>query len=284
MKDEEKTTTKHPSFGMISYGRHSHGIGSTLFGSSIKTDTTMCIEITHADITRDLSHDWYMPRGIIARVYLTPNQFAEFLTNGNTTGVPCTIDYTEKDGSIEPMELEGKRQLFEKEFEEDLAGIRKDAKEFKNKVDSIMKKQNILKADKEELMGLAFKIEQDIRANLPFVQTSFNKSMDKTVTEAKAEFEAAIEHKVYTLGLQELRKNIATQLLPEGKVEYKLWDTIQKNYFNDREGKNLVWINEKEADDYRIHWFNSGNYPDRPITVVTKHKFINGKFVEEIQF
>jgi len=58
-------------------------------------------------------------------------------------------------------------------------------------------------------------------ANMPFVQTQFNEAMDKTVTEAKAEVEAFVSHKVTSLGLASLKElgMKDAQLRLEGKDE-----------------------------------------------------------------
>ena len=49
---------------------------------------------------------------------------------------------------------------------------------------------------------------QDVNSNLPFVQRSFNKSIDKTVLEAKGEVEAFVMNKVTSLGIKGLEKEM----------------------------------------------------------------------------
>jgi hypothetical protein len=212
--------TKHESFGMISYSRQQTNSKKLLFGSSIQTGTVIGFSIHEAELHRDLHKDWFFQSKPIIDILLTPNQFAEFLTNGNTTGVPCTITYRqdkkENHGMIEGVTVENKRVLFEKEFKESLSEVSGRVRTFVKGVSDILNKQTVSKKDREELISMAKMVAQQIDSNLPFVQKSFNEAMDKTVTEAKAEFEAAIDHKVYTLGLEALKDQITTKLLTAG--------------------------------------------------------------------
>jgi hypothetical protein len=47
-------------------------------------------------------------------------------------------------------------------------------------------------------------LRQEVRSNLPFIQSMFNEQMDKTVKEAKGEIEAFTQNKIHALGLEKL--------------------------------------------------------------------------------
>jgi hypothetical protein len=211
---ENENMTEHESYEMISYSRMSGSRDEGLFGSSIATNTKIALHISHAAVQRNLSRDWFYPKGEIIEVLMTPNQFSDFITCPNTSGVPGTITHLEGK-RMEFPKFEGKRKLFENEFESSLSGIQQNVKQFQDAVNVILSKQNVTKADKEELKRLAMHVEQDIRANLPFVQASFNESMDKTVTEAKAEFEASVQHTIHSLGLDALHQQVEMKLLED---------------------------------------------------------------------
>jgi hypothetical protein len=49
-------------------------------------------------------------------------------------------------------------------------------------------------------------ITQEVSSNIPFFGKCFQETMDEIVHEAKLEVENAIQHKINTLGLQELHK------------------------------------------------------------------------------
>ena len=86
----EETKSKD-YMGMISWHRTSCGSPQDLFGTEVKTDHPITVRICHAEETRDLCRDWFFPRKEIIEVDLSPIQWAELLTSGNTNGVPCTI-------------------------------------------------------------------------------------------------------------------------------------------------------------------------------------------------
>jgi hypothetical protein len=61
---------------------------------------------------------------------------------------------------------------------------------------------------------------------------------------------------------------------------FKLWDTVEKNYLQ-KNDKHLIFFSLRQAEDYRFDWLQEGNYPDRPITVISVHRFRDGKFIED---
>src|SRR5487761_2151022 len=90
----ERKKITHESFGMITYSKTQGGKTTHIFGSSIDSNNKICLSIHNASLERDLNNDWYYPENVpIVEVIRTPNQFSEFLTSPNTTGVPCTITY-----------------------------------------------------------------------------------------------------------------------------------------------------------------------------------------------
>src|SRR5271169_5775120 len=94
---DEKTTLRHPSFGIVNLVRTTTR-GRTLFGSSILHDTYVTLTISHAQIDRDLSQDWIMedvslPHSTIVEVDMSATQFAEMITSFSQGGTPCTITF-----------------------------------------------------------------------------------------------------------------------------------------------------------------------------------------------
>lgn len=57
---------------------------------------------------------------------------------------------------------------------------------------------------------------------------------------------------------------------------YRLWDNIEKSYFNG------VFYRYHEAEEKKDAFLYSGNYPDRPSTVIEIHKFIKNRFIESL--
>ena len=73
--------------GMISWSKLSGG-ARPMFGTEIETANPIRLTISHAEEIRDLSRYWFHPKKKIVEIEMTPIQWAEFLTSGNTSGIP----------------------------------------------------------------------------------------------------------------------------------------------------------------------------------------------------
>ena len=90
------TRTSHPSYGTIMFNRSNSRV-TPLFGSSIKHNNVITMELRHAEIERGLNRDWVYGKAPIAEIEMSYSQFAEAITSfGQGTGIPVTIRYTEK--------------------------------------------------------------------------------------------------------------------------------------------------------------------------------------------
>ena len=94
-------TDRHPSLGMISWGRSS-GKDISLFGSELNHDHLIHITVSGASRVRDLNKDRYHDEDVVVDLHMSAAQFSEFITTPNTTGVPCTIRHRiDHDGLLE---------------------------------------------------------------------------------------------------------------------------------------------------------------------------------------
>jgi len=204
----ETNKFKHPSYGMISASKCSCSFDKNFYGSETKHSNFVTLEIHTSDVTRGLNQDWYYADDKIIQVALTPLQWAELLTTMNTSGVPCTLEWIKDEGKIEtPPELTDKIDLHKLEFE----------KYTRETLDKINNALNSLEVGISEGKGNRFLKEQledlktqtkNLKPNLNFAVTQFDKHIDKVVTESKQKIESIIEHKIITLGKEALLHNI----------------------------------------------------------------------------
>lgn len=214
----EKSTT-HESYGMIQINRFQGGI-NTYFGSSIKHDGGISISIHEADLDRDLSRDSYFSKKTLIEVQMSYNQFAEMLTVGmNTSGTPCTIQYAEGTKKEKPP-FENKRQQFQEEFKDKMKEIESKLDNLLSYANELQSKSTVSKKDRSELIHQIKMAKQDIGSNLPFTESQFNKQIDKTIVEAKAEIEGFFETKIRDIGIEHLEEYIKKPQIEE-KVEGK---------------------------------------------------------------
>ena len=98
-----------------------------------------------------------------------------------------------------------KRQEFEDEFSEKMKKIANQLEKLTQKATEILSsKKSPNKSEKEIILKEIDGLKTEIRSNVPFVYKQFNEQMDKTVAEAKGEFEGFVLNKVISLGLEGL--------------------------------------------------------------------------------
>lgn len=194
------TQTSHPSYGTLLFNR-AYGGKTSLFGSSIKHNNVITMELRHADITRGLNNDNILGNDTIVKVEMSYSQFAEAITSfGQGTGIPVTIRYTEKDGKIPPCDFTSKREQFVGEFKEQTNKAMKESKDLISEVAELFSsKKTITKADKENILKKLNMLYSDIGSNIGFIADQFNEQMDKTVMEAKGEIESFCQNKINSI-------------------------------------------------------------------------------------
>lgn len=191
------TRTSHPSYGTIMFNRSNSRV-TPLFGSSIKHNNVITMELRHAEIERGLNRDWVYGKAPIAEIEMSYSQFAEAITSfGQGTGIPVTICYTEKDGEMPPCDFVSKREQFTGEFKEQTDKTMEKSKELINEVAELFSsKKTLTKADKENILKKLNMLTYDIGSNIGFIADQFNEQMDKTVMEAKGEIESFCQNKI----------------------------------------------------------------------------------------
>lgn len=201
----EKTKSED-YMGMINWSKTS-GSSRALFGTQIETQDPIKLEICHAEECRDLSSNWYFPKKQIIEVEMSPIQWAEFLTSGNTSGVPCTIKYLNREKMSEPHPstiIEDYNYEVEEHFDEFGKSFDKVAETLKEQIglNKPMGKKAL-----EELLREIEILRTNTVENVKFVKNSFKKDMNKIVAEAKAEFNAYTENRIHEIGIESFKKD-----------------------------------------------------------------------------
>ena len=203
--DKEKTY-RHESYGNIDIYRTQSNQSNPLFGTDLTHRNTINIDISLNELTRGLNHDYYYPYKKLISIELSPIQFAEAITNLNTSGVPCTIKYY--DGKyLENPPYKNKSEIFRQEFSNTLNENTAIAKGLIVELTEKFKEKGTLKkADKKEILSLLNRLYNNLNGNLEYMLKCCQEQVDKTVAEGKAEIEAYISNKINTLGLQALKE------------------------------------------------------------------------------
>lgn len=198
----KRETYKHPAFGMVSFERVTGGGDNVLFGSSIKHNDRIRLTIKHGEQDRTLHEDRYYGRKKIVEVEMSYSQFAECIGAMNVgDGVPCTIQYTEKEGYVPAIEeSNSKREQFRNEFGDTIAKAMEQVQMQINQIqESIDTKKSLGIKDRKEIISQLQQVKYNIGCNLDFCVEQFDEQMDKSTMEAKGEIEAFCQNKINSI-------------------------------------------------------------------------------------
>lgn len=206
-EQNEKERISHPSFGQISFSRINSN-GTEFYGSELKQDNYIQLEVNQSEVERTLSRDWYFTKHIpIIKLRLTANQFSELLTNMNHgSGIPCTIEMVDGKRIPEYPITESRKEFVHRKFEDRMREFAVSLKTQQKRVKELTDKKTLSKNDQLELNRAVDWLTTEVASNIPFFAKCFQENMDEVVLEAKSEVENAILHKITTLGLSALHE------------------------------------------------------------------------------
>jgi hypothetical protein len=219
MNLETEITKKHESYAMLGFSRITSSPPQPLFGSSIKHSNLIQLTIKSAEKEREFQKDYIRGKENLIQVYMSSTQFAAAITSMNIgDGIPCTLSYVKGDKfnsetrqfRANPPEIDFKKQA-QGEIEEDMNRLATQLSNLSNNAKSILEaKGNIKAADKETLLKDIAMLIQEVKSNIPFIHQCFQKSIEKTVTEAKGEIDATF---------QSIREKLGDKAIQEHKLE-----------------------------------------------------------------
>lgn len=205
MDTKEEERHKHPSYGQISLSRV-HSNGTRFYGSELEQDNYVELTVKASEINRTLTRDWYFTKGLpLIELRLSSAQFSELITSFNQgSGVPCTLQMVDRKEVESLPNQESRKEFVHRKFEDRMREFAVTLKVKQERVKELSAKKILNKADQQELNNTVIWLTQEVASNIPFFAKCFQETMDEVVSEAKAEVENAIQHKISMLGLTEL--------------------------------------------------------------------------------
>ena len=186
---------RHPSFANLYIGRSFCSGKQTLFGSSIKHSDVITLKISPASLGRNLHEDHVYQESVpYIEIDMSQAQFAQAITSLNQgEGTPVTL--RRLNGQyIEPCPFEDKRMQFDDEFSQ------------------------------EKIISAFHKVQMELGSNMPFMFSQFNRQMEKTVTEAKAEVEGHIQSRLNDMALRGMQLENGSEHMPVIEEAYNSED------------------------------------------------------------
>lgn len=198
---------QHPSYGMIRICRSQvGGPGTALFGSSIMHNNVIRLSISRGELERDRNEDKFYAKGSrkdkIVEVEMSYTQFAEAVTSLNIgEGIPVTI--TNINGEqIEQCPYRNRQKIMQGEMNEAVHDVMQELEKRSGEIEKLLKEKRVLsREDRDNILWALKSVRQELKSNLPFLQSMYSEQMDKTLTEAKGEFEACLQNKMNSIAL-----------------------------------------------------------------------------------
>lgn len=205
---------RHPAYGQISVSRASTGgEGMPLYGSALRHSEVVILRIYESEVQRSLHREWHHAGRQHIEVVMSEAQWATFVSSFNMgDGVPCTIEFA--DGKpVDKMPWGGVagRESYVEEFSETVGRATDRLAKLKA---SLAKARAAGKVGKRELEALEHELMlavQDLQANLPYVQKSFEEAVENTVEQGRAEIHAAQLNAINRTGLLALAASMTDE-------------------------------------------------------------------------
>lgn len=213
----EDVTYSHPSYGMVKVARHT-GNFKELFGSEVENSSAICLTISSAEVTQDLGDNWYHARDLVCEAFLTPIQYAELISNPNTEGTPCTLNYIQGKGRIKYRPHATQVEYSLQKVKDIADSLQEKVSTSKQRAKEILSQKGTLKkADKEELLSLITGMDRELSDGIPFYTKMVKENAERMVTEAKIDAEALVTNIHNKIGSKILERPDIVQLLLENK-------------------------------------------------------------------
>ena len=283
----KENMTGNPMYGMISFARAHCSGSANLFGSAVPCDTVINITLKKGVVERSLSTEWFYGRDMLFEVTLSPAQFAEAITNMNCgDGVPCTIRYNGAEKqyhNLNECPYEPQFTMYEHEFNETCRSANDNVNKLIADARTLLDQKNIKKSDVKALIDILSKVSKELNDSLPFVQSSFNEYLNKSVDEAKQEVEAFIQHRLTSLGIESAKQFVGVDIQPkqlatEDPDEYRTYEFRYTN-LTDNSTNTVQFCTHSEQAAYQqfrefLKYEEHLNY-DTDITDVTFEETYN---------
>ena len=186
----------HPRYGKIEL-YFSSGNTWPLVDCDFNPNSHVTVRISQAELHRATSHDRYHERGQIVEVHMSHAQFVAFVTSANQSGVPCTLDWVRGEGQLPRLP----ERVEAEESQTDLRETLQDALKRMHTLRQDMIKRKVPQVLIKEL-DMAI---QELEANIPFVQRSYEEHVQETKEKAKTEIHSYLNMILTAKGLEHLQ-------------------------------------------------------------------------------
>ena len=159
----------------------------------------------------------------IIEAEMSPSQFAEALTSLNVgNGVPVTIRSIKGEDIADFPETDFK-ETAKKELNKEMNELADKLKTLSEEATAILSRTGNIKAgEKEKVLKDIESVIQEVRSNIPFVHDCFQRTIDETVKQAKAEIDTCMtvyKENVGQAAIQDMKNPLLDSCIIDRKQE-----------------------------------------------------------------
>ena len=209
-----KDTFEHNAFGKVTVTKSSiGGKGTSLFGSNLLHSACINITIEHAQLSKSGVHESIFGRGTLVEFSMSEAQWAHFVASqGDGSGTPVTLNYAPASGykleTCDHIDTE----VFTKHHEK---YIEKQAKKYMTKATELLQKLeelcdgsgNVKKTELRQFIHEFRVFNQNLPADMGYLQTMIEEAMEKTVEDGKIEIESFVTNMALRTGMDIMKLN-----------------------------------------------------------------------------
>lgn len=203
----QRTRYSHPAYGVVRVSRQTGH--RTLFGSALKHQHYVALEISAAVLDRHLSNNWIHPRGTLIEVHLSEAQWASMISSvGNGSGTQCTISEAPPPGTparlVPDMPSDPVKKTFAGEMRKMVQSHIDDARAIAK---TLIECVAVGRAGKGDLKDMSHRMQvliDKMSSNAAFIQEQFAETMEQSVEQAKSEIDGYLNERAREIGLAAL--------------------------------------------------------------------------------
>lgn len=232
---EKAPEKSHPAFGMIAFSRISSSDTVQLFGSEVKSSSTIRMRVCQGSELWTLSEKHFFADSTpLIEVEMTASQFAEAITTLNSgNGAPCTIRHFNREQIPDFKDEDTLHELIQKDLKADVENVVSLTDKLISDLNSVLAETQLSKAKKELLVKTVERLRMQVKDNMPFVLTQYQRALAKVTTAAKAEIDSFVTHVALTRGLNSL---VAIAEKTDPPLDERV-DNVSEHYSNRGHGE-----------------------------------------------
>lgn len=190
---DERGNEHHPAFGHARMSRVSAVPGAVLFDSDIRHQHYVTLTVSGATRKRELHRDWIHVDKPLVEISFSEAQWGALVSSFGSSGVPCTLSWTQKDGIIPELPFQSRLKSSHDE-------VRAAADAAMSKVQAAMAAYTE-KRSAANLRSLQFAIDA-LPSNMTFAAESLTEHAEKVVQGMRADLEAMVDARARELGIE----------------------------------------------------------------------------------